>query len=275
MHLRHSEESPYVLGHSDGELARLEEQAELFREQTDNILRRGGLAPGMHVLDVGCGVGDVSLAAAAIVGPEGSVTGLDNARSALRLAQSRAAAAGLEAEFVEADAFAFETTRQFDAVVGRFILMHLPRPEVALARLVKAVRPGGVITFIEMDIGQAGAEPPLPLLDRCLDWIIRTYEHVGVEPNMGSRLYSTYLKAGLEAQMTGSCRIEGGTESVTYHFVAESLKSLLPAMENFRIATAEEVGVDIIADRLRQQAVRGEHCIFFPRVVGAWARKPE
>jgi len=275
VHLRRSDESPYVLGHSDGELARLEEQAELFREQTEYILLKGGLAPGMRVLDVGCGVGDVALAAARIVGPDGSVTGLDNARSALHLARSRAAAARLNVEFVEADAFTYETPHQFDALVGRFILMHLPRPELALTRLVNAVRPGGVITFIEMDIAQAGAEPPLPLLDRCLDWIIRTYEYVGVEPNMGSRLYRTFREAGLEAQLTGSCRIEGGTQSVTYHFVAESLKSLLPAMENFKIATAEEVGVDIIADRLRQQAVRGNHCIFFPRVVGAWAEKPE
>jgi cyclopropane fatty-acyl-phospholipid synthase-like methyltransferase len=54
-----------VLGHSAGELARLERQAEIFAEITENILRRAGIGRGMRILDIGCGVGDVSLASPA------------------------------------------------------------------------------------------------------------------------------------------------------------------------------------------------------------------
>jgi hypothetical protein len=44
-------------------------------------------------------------------------------------------------------------------------------------------------------------------------------------------------------------------------------------MTEFGIARAEEVDVDTLAERLRTAAVAGDHCIFLPRIVGAWARK--
>src|SRR5262245_36228081 len=50
----------YVLGHTSHELERLVAQGSFFGELTEQVLRAAGLAPGMHVLDVGCGAGDVS-----------------------------------------------------------------------------------------------------------------------------------------------------------------------------------------------------------------------
>ncbi|MCR4282504.1 MAG: class I SAM-dependent methyltransferase, partial [Bauldia sp.] len=79
--------APYILGHSEQELARLERQGEIFGTETREILCRAGLKRGMHVLDVGCGVGDVSLIAADIVGPHGSVLGIDRAPKALPMAR--------------------------------------------------------------------------------------------------------------------------------------------------------------------------------------------
>jgi SAM-dependent methyltransferase len=61
--------SAYVLGHPDAELQRLAEQSAFYADLTEDAFRRAGLAPGMRVLDVGCGAGEVSLLAAATVGP--------------------------------------------------------------------------------------------------------------------------------------------------------------------------------------------------------------
>jgi cyclopropane fatty-acyl-phospholipid synthase-like methyltransferase len=60
---------PYPLGYTETEFPRLERQAAFFGELTEDVLRRAGVAPGMHVLDVGCGIADVSLLAARLVGP--------------------------------------------------------------------------------------------------------------------------------------------------------------------------------------------------------------
>lgn len=263
----------YVLGHSAGELARLERQAEIFAEITENILRRAGIGRGMRILDIGCGVGDVSLAAARLVGPTGSVLGIDRSNDALATARRRASALGTDwLSFQSADLHSMPDVEPFDAVIGRFILMYLTDPAASIVRLAGHLKPGGIVAFIELEVTEGGAKPELPLLSQVISWIVSTYLRAGIEPNMGSKLYETFRKAGLQPNLVGISRIEGGPDAVAYDFAAETIRSLLPWMTEFGIATAEEVGIDTLAERLRAAAIAGDHCIFLPRIVGAWAR---
>ena len=262
----------YVLGHAEAELVRLEHQAQIFRAETHDILHRAGILPGMSVLDVGCGVGDVSMVAAEIVGRDGRVLGIDNGAAALTPARARAARAGYDwLSFAEADIYGYSPEETFDAVIGRFILMHVPAAVGAVKAMVRRLRARGIIAFIEMDISEATAVPELPLLTRCVDWIVSTYVKVGVEPNMGSMLYGTYRAAGLNPRLHATCRIESGPDAIVYDFAAQALRTLMPAIETHGIATAAEVDPATIAERLRAAAVAGDHCIFMPRLVGAWA----
>lgn len=262
----------YVLGHSEQELARLERQGEIFGVETRDVLRHAGLRPGTRVLDVGCGAGDVSMIAAEMVGETGRVLGIDNAPDALSAGTDRAKRAGYHwLKFEEGDLYEFDTNDRFDAVVGRFILMHIPDPIDAVRRLRGFLTDSAIVAFIEMDIEQAGAVPEIPLLSRCIGWITATYREVGVEPNMGSQLYATFRAADLTPRLTGSTRIESGPDSVAYQFAAQTLSSLMPAMEKFGIATADEVDVATFADRLRDAAIAGDHCMLMPRLIGAWA----
>src|SRR4029450_10803999 len=142
---------PYALGYSDSEFRRLERQAEFFRDLTEDVLRRAGLAPGMHVLDVGCGVGDVSMLAATMVGATGSVRGIDRSPESLDVAGRRAAAAGQP--FVRFQATEIDPSppeKQFDAVIGRLALMYQPAPAATLRRLRRHLRGDGIIAFQEM-----------------------------------------------------------------------------------------------------------------------------
>ena len=86
------DDTDYAFGRTHAEYARLIEQAELFRPLTERMLIAAGIKRGMHVLDVGCGVGDVSFLVAALVGPEGSVVGVDLDAEVLKLAEERRAA---------------------------------------------------------------------------------------------------------------------------------------------------------------------------------------
>jgi Methyltransferase domain len=71
------EDTDYALGRTDDEYSRLMAQAVLLRPLTERMLRAAGVSAGMDVLDVGCGVGDVSFLVSELVGPEGSVVGMD------------------------------------------------------------------------------------------------------------------------------------------------------------------------------------------------------
>ena len=77
--------SDYVLGHSRPEIDRLQRQAEMLRPITERLLVAAGVEPGMRVLDIGCGPGDVSTLIADLVGPTGSVVGIDPSAEALPL----------------------------------------------------------------------------------------------------------------------------------------------------------------------------------------------
>jgi SAM-dependent methyltransferase len=83
----------------------LSRQAAFLGGTTERLFRAAGLEPGMRVLDVGSGAGDVALLAAEFVGPEGEVVGVDVDGAALKVARGRAHALGLRnVSFVEGDA---------------------------------------------------------------------------------------------------------------------------------------------------------------------------
>ena len=126
----------YPLGYSEDEARRLAAQAALFEDLTEDMLRRADLHAGMQVLDVGCGVGDVSLLAARMVGSSGVVLGIDRAAPLVQTARLRTTAAGAtSARFEEAELETFVAAQKFDAIIGRLVLMYLPDPAAVLRRL--------------------------------------------------------------------------------------------------------------------------------------------
>jgi hypothetical protein len=66
-----SAESGYALGYSTEEERRLALQASIFERLTEDVLRHAGIGDGMDVLDIGCGVGDVSFGGPRICDPAG------------------------------------------------------------------------------------------------------------------------------------------------------------------------------------------------------------
>ena len=80
----------YILGHSDQELARLNEQHRIVEPITRRFFLEAGLAPGMRVLDVGSGAGDVSFLASDLVGDTGIIVGVDRSSTAVAAASARA-----------------------------------------------------------------------------------------------------------------------------------------------------------------------------------------
>lgn len=113
------------------------------------LIRALHLAPGARILDVGCGSGDPALAMAQLVAPRGRVTGLDISPRMLAVARLRARLRGIaNVRFRAADLSRARLPRaHYHAVVSRFGLMFVADIPGALARLRRALRPGGRAAF--------------------------------------------------------------------------------------------------------------------------------
>lgn len=126
--------------------ARVDRMLEPFAEM---ILRAAALTPGAQVLDVGCGCGTTTLAAARLAAP-GQAVGLDLSGPMLARATAGAAAAGLaNATFLQGDAqvHPLEPGR-FDTVISRFGTMFFADPVAAFANIRAATRPAGRLVFV-------------------------------------------------------------------------------------------------------------------------------
>jgi SAM-dependent methyltransferase len=79
----------YVFGHSVGETQSIQQLAQILAPVTRQFLEQAGRCAGMKVLEVGSGAGDVSLLAAELVGPSGTVIGVENNPAILETARAR------------------------------------------------------------------------------------------------------------------------------------------------------------------------------------------
>ncbi len=109
------------------------------------LVRYAGIAAGQRVLDVGTGTGVVALTAART---GAQVTGLDLTPALLERARENAALAELSIDWREGDAedLPFEDA-SFDVVVSQFGHMFAPRAEVAIAQMLRVLRPRGTLAF--------------------------------------------------------------------------------------------------------------------------------
>ena len=115
----------------------------------DLLVDAAELSPGQVVLDVGCGCGDVSLAAARRIGPTGHVTGVDLSTAMLEIARRRAEQERLDGvQFVREDASAYRAAQPADAVLSRFGVMFFDDPVQAFANLHRNLRPGADLRFL-------------------------------------------------------------------------------------------------------------------------------
>jgi ubiquinone/menaquinone biosynthesis C-methylase UbiE len=156
------------------------------------------LAPGMRVLDAGCGPGTITLGLARAVSPGGSCFGVD--REASQIERARSAGAN-----DEMTAIAFETASiyelpfpdaTFDAVLSHAVFEHLARPQAALAELRRVLRPGGVLGVCSSDWRGAQIEPrgyDVDLALRCHLWLRR---RAGGDPYAGAQLPGWIEAAG-------------------------------------------------------------------------------
>ncbi|MFH8625935.1 class I SAM-dependent methyltransferase [Streptomyces vietnamensis] len=283
--VRPDSDSAYLLGHSPTETDRLVLQARLYDPITEQALRTAGLRPGMRVLDVGCGAGDVTFLAARIVGPEGTVVGVDAAPRALEVARARAVSRNPGPDGEAEVSFRQMTLPEVDidlggpvdAVIGRLVLGHLPDPVTALRRLSRLVRPGGLVVFQDFDNFPLRVEPRTPLTSAVLEAIATALTVGGSSLGAGARLHSLFRQAGLASPGLSATTPMGGAEHDTVlPLVAQTYRALsraaLPGNSRAGDLAATIGDVDTLLGRMRAETAEKDAVVVMPTAVTAWSR---
>jgi SAM-dependent methyltransferase len=268
-------EAAYALGHSERELNRLAVQARLIGPMTRRFLQDAGIVPGMCVLDVGSGAGDTTFLAADLVGDTGEVVGVDRAPAALVVARERADAKSLHnVSFRAGDPADMTFEHPFDAVVGRYVLLFQRDPATMLRRLLAHLRPGGVVVFHEPDFDTERSFPPVPAYDRCCRWVVEALRRSGADPRMGIKLHAAFVAAGLPAPSMRLESVIGGGPNLSDHvrFKTDLACTLAPVMERLAVATAGEVDVVTLADRVLAEVLASSSVLVGRSEIGAWSR---
>jgi SAM-dependent methyltransferase len=267
----------YVLGHADVEVQRLLLQGRLYNDHTEHALRLAGLRPGMRVLDVGCGPGEVSFVAARLVGPTGSVLGIDAAADIIEMARARAATQDLPHLSFQATPIADVVLDEpVDAVIGRLILMHLPDPASALRQLATLVRPGGLIAFGESNVGAARSFPDTALSHALIDGIAQAFRALGLDPAFGATLYGLFQSAGLPPpRLTLAAPMGGATDTDVLAYSVEVWRLVYPVAQQLGLVTHDLADIDGLAERIRQDAAAADAIIMLPPLITAWSHLPD
>ena len=277
LHTSHRD-ATYTLGRTSHETTRLIEQSRIYDESTQRLCKRAGIIEGMRVLEIGSGAGDVALTLAERVGPAGQVVGIDVNASILDTARRRATDAGMRnVEFIADDARTLVFTDQFDAIVGRFVLMYMADPREAFAKLMTHVKPGGIAAFQEPEytLYPALLHSDTPLMNQLIRWILGVFEHSGAHLDMGFGLYRAFVDAGLPPPMMHLESPIGAAKTwAGYRYMATIFQSLLPLLEKYGLATAEQVDVRTLAARIRQEVLASKRPFFLPLHITAYATLP-
>jgi ubiquinone/menaquinone biosynthesis C-methylase UbiE len=251
---------------------RLRVLGRVMRPTTLPLLERAGVTSGLRCLDVGCGGGDVTFDLASLVGPTGSVVGIDVDATKIGLARSDAEQAEVgNVELRVGDLADGLGDAEYDVVYARFVLTHLRDPAAGLAGMVAALVPGGRLVVEDIDFRGSFCHPVHPSFERYNEIYTLTALAGGGDPHIATALPLMLTDAGLERVqplVVQPASMDGDVKLLP-PLTLENIKD--PAVRH-GVATAEEV--DRLVEDLYAVAADPRTFVGNPRMVQVVGEKP-
>jgi ubiquinone/menaquinone biosynthesis C-methylase UbiE len=268
------QQADYVLGYTSVEQQRLIRQARVLAPLTERFLRDAGISSGMRVLDIGCGMGDVTMIAAQLVGSTGQVTSIDLDQASIETAQRRAASFGFEnTSFHRADIAEYVPPDLFDAIIGRFILQFVPDPIAIIKRLYGMLRPGGLLALQEPTWKLwLTYTAHLPLRLSVTEAARDAMQAGGASTEMDQQLYQGFIAAGLQAPQL-RFELPVGNSPEFRSLLPDFLAALMPNITSKGIPIDHLGDLNTLRDRLDQELDGRNSFAFYVALIGAFGHR--
>jgi ubiquinone/menaquinone biosynthesis C-methylase UbiE len=243
----------YVIASSANEYDRLIRVGHAHDEHVQDGCRRAGLSAGGRVVDVGCGPLGALLSLANVVGPSGSVLGIDINAEALNTAAAILTQRGLSnVQLVRGDLNSMALDHvpgagSFDVAYCRLFLIHQRDPAFTLRRMSALVKPGGRLLVQERMFGDKAdlpaADPPFPARVRWLQLISSAMERAGASPRVACQLGRVCAAAGLEELSQRSFFYLSGPRNAleSLQIEIQGLRGVEKTIFEFGLATTDEL----------------------------------
>jgi SAM-dependent methyltransferase len=231
----------------------------------------------LRVLDLGSGPGDVAFQVAEMIGPNGSVVGVEQDPAQIAVAMHRRDGFGFRnVDFRHDDARTFLDEEPFDAAVCRLLLVHLPDAVDVLAHHLRNLRPGGVFIAVDYDVAGVRAQPEVELYSRLIEWIIAGFEYAHADVFVGMRFPVLFEQAGFRD--VGTLGLQSYWPPRSPHaaaYMVAVVRAMKDPIVNSGVATEKEMGLDTLEQRLGEAFMSANAVFSLPTVVGGWGRRPE
>jgi SAM-dependent methyltransferase len=262
----------YVLRGDEAGAERLRVLARVQWPTTRTLLRRVGLKRGARVLDVGCGIGEVTRALARLVGRGGLAVGVDGNAYFIDLARRERQRLGGKVVFHVGRAEALKEEAAYDLVYARFLLTHLPDPAAALRGMARAARPGGVVVVEDIDATGLFSYPDCPALSRCRELYEEAVRRHGGDAAIGPRLPGLLRGVGLKEVQLAVVQpaFEQGEGKRVPQVTMEHVRG---AVVGAGVAT--DADLDAVVAELDRFASDPDTILSLPRIFQVWGRRPE
>jgi SAM-dependent methyltransferase len=246
----------------EGERSRLAGLESLWDSGTRSELAAAGVGERAHVLEAGAGGGSIVEWLALMVGAQGRVDAVD---IDVRFVEP------MQSDVVRVHRLDLVTDdlpdADFDLVHSRLVLEHLTDRDVVMAKLVRALRPGGTLVVEDYDWTGFGIESADGVEQRAADAILKLMTASGFDSIYGRKVVGAMAAAGLQ-------RIEGHGRSLIidsshpgFAFFRLSFEQLAPQAVQAGLLTSEEAA--LVSQRLRGSALR----VITPTLVAAIGRR--
>ena len=200
------EKNAYILGTDPSELDRLGLQHQVWASEAQEGWRRGGFTRGMHLLDLGSGPGFCTKEMAYIAGKEGKVTAVDRSQNYISYLDEVSRLHNLNVETIVGTFDDIDLGSEvYHGMYCRWALAWIPNPKEVLAKVKKALRPGGKVVLHEYYHWMAHQlNPCTPTVKKAIRGCYDSFQDTGGDIDVGNRLPQILESLGMRVTSTRS-----------------------------------------------------------------------